>query len=144
MHADAATRKTRGRTRGRWGRGGVAFALLMALVITPIAIVLGTSPAGAAATTYTPGTPALATITDPAGCSQSSCQAPWNEWQGDPNSPAYASQAPGAVLPTYEDGGATTTTNNGPTSTTPCSGTTAALTEPNLSVVPGQCDGTDG
>ncbi len=118
---------------------------MLGLAITPIAVVLGASPAGATdGTTYAPGTPGLATITDPANCSQASCEAPWNEWQGDPSSPSYASQAPGAVQPTYEDGGATTTTDNGPATPPACTTAPCPITEPNLSVVPGTGSGTDG
>ena len=144
MHGDAATCKTNAHAKGRWSRGGIALALVMGLAITPIAIVLGSSPAGATGTTYMPGTPALATIADPSGCSQTSCEAPWNEWQGDPSSPTYASQSPGAVLQTYEDGGAPTTTDNGPATPPTCATAPCPITEPNLSVVPGAGSGTDG
>ena len=79
---------------------------------------------GTGATGYAPGTPSLATISNGANA------APWNEAQGDPASPAYASQAPGTLLPVYTPGGATTG-----------SGATA---EPNVAVYPGAGSGTDG
>jgi hypothetical protein len=73
---------------------------------------------------YTPGTPQLATITN------GSNAAPWNEWQGDPATPAYSSVGSGTVLPTYTPGGAQTG-----------SGATA---EPNVAVMPASNSGTDG
>jgi large repetitive protein len=146
MLGDVATRAAR-RTNGRWRRGGVAAALLLGLAITPIAVVLGTSPAGAQnSTSYTPATPTLDTLTSPSTCTANSIStcAPWNEYQGDPGSGAtYSSQAPGTVLPVYTPGGATTTNDDGPAegscTTAPC-----PITEPNLSVIPGASSGTDG
>ncbi|MGD0683473.1 MAG: Ig-like domain repeat protein [Streptosporangiaceae bacterium] len=92
----------------------------------PALAVLSASPAaaGGSVVTYTPGPPSVATITS------GTSAAPWNEAQGDPASPAYASQAPGTLLPTYTPGGATTG-----------SGATA---EPNVAVYPGAGSGTDG
>ncbi|HEX7443818.1 MAG TPA: hypothetical protein VF320_08025, partial [Acidimicrobiales bacterium] len=103
----------------------MTLALVAALMATPLVQLAGTQVAGAASGFgYVVGSPGLATITDGAGA------APWNESQGDPASPSYASQAPGTVLPTYTPGGATTG-----------SGATA---EPNLAVMPGATSGTDG
>ena len=146
MLGDVATRTAR-RTNGRWRRGGVAAALLLGLAITPIAVVLGTSPAGAQnSTSYTPATPTLDTLTSPSTCTANSIStcAPWNEYQGDQGSGAtFSSQAPGTVLPVYTPGGATTTNDDGPAegscTTAPC-----PITEPNLSVIPGASSGTDG
>jgi hypothetical protein len=109
-------------SRRRLARFAAAAAVAAAATITPIELIL-TSNAGAQDTTYAAlGAPQLATITNGASA------APWNEYEGDTGSPVYSSSAPGAVLPVYETGGATTTTANG------VSG--ANVTEPNLSVVP--------
>src|SRR5271165_1398147 len=85
-------------------KGGTALALMLGVAITPIAVLLDSSPAGAAATVYTPATPTLATLTSPAGCSGSAC-APWNEYQGDTSAAAYSSNGVGTVLPAYTPGG---------------------------------------
>lgn len=100
-----------------------------ARTVAPLAVVAGVVvmfAVGAGATTggstsYTPGTPVLATIANGASA------APWNLFQGDSGSPTYSSQAPGTVLPTFTPGGATTPSG-----------------EPNLSVYPGATSGTDG
>jgi hypothetical protein len=110
----------------------VAAALCLAAGATPVFLATSTAPAGASSplTTYTPaaigatGGPSVASITD------GTSAAPWNSSQGDPGSPAYTSQAPGTLLPTYTPGGATTG-----------SGVTA---EPNLAVYPASGSGTDG
>ena len=97
----------------------------LSAVLAPLTIATHASPAAAAnpPTTYTPGTPQLATITN------GTSAAPWNEAQGDPASPTYTSQSPGTLDP-YTPGGATTG-----------SGATA---EPNLAVYPAAGSGTDG
>ncbi len=124
------------RTRKRpYFKSSMALAMFTAIAITPIDLVLDSSPAGASSTQYTPATPSLATLTSPAGCSGSSC-APWNEYQGDTAFPSYTSTGGGTVLPTYTPGGATTSTPNG------VSG--ATVTAPNLAVVPSASSGTDG
>ncbi len=133
------TSSARAVAKDRFIKGGVALGMLIGVAITPIALVLDGAPAGAAITTsYAPATPSLDTITSPSTCTSTSTVtcAPWNEWQGDSGSPSYTSQSPGAVWPTYEDGGATTTTANGAGG--------ANVTAPNLSIVPGAASGTDG
>jgi hypothetical protein len=105
----------------------LAAAFLAGLGTVAVVSVASASTSLAAApgaTTYAPGTPALATITD------GTQAAPWNEWQGDPATAAYSSVSPGTVLPTYTPGGASTG-----------SGTSA---EPNVAVMPGAGSGTDG
>jgi hypothetical protein len=106
----------------------VRFALVLstcAAGLVPVAILSGASPASASSlSTYAPGTPQLATITN------GTSSAPWNEWQGDPGTAPYSSVGSGTVLPTYTPGGASTG-----------SGTSA---EPNVSVMPGAGSGTDG
>jgi hypothetical protein len=128
------------RLRGaRSVKGMTAMALVLGVAVAPVAVLLDSSPAGAqSSTSYTSGTPTLASLASPASCttvSTGTC-APWNEYQGDSSAPNYASQSPGTVLPVYTLGGATTTTDNGPGG--------AAITEPNLSVVPNAASGTDG
>ncbi len=113
----------------------MALALLSVLVVTPTALILDPSIAGASGTQYTPEAPSLASLTSPAGCSGSSC-APWNEYQGDSAFPSYTSSGGGTLLPTYTPGGAITSTANG------VSG--ATVTAPNLAVVPSASSGTDG
>jgi large repetitive protein len=108
-------------------KSALAVALGAGLIVAPVALVLVDSAPASADTSYTPAAPTLATITSPAGCSGSTC-APWNESQGDPSSPTYASQSPGTVLPTYTPGGATTGSG--------------ASAEPNLAVYPGANSGT--
>ena len=152
----------------RMGKGLVAFVLVLGLA-TPVAVVLGSSPAGAQATAYTPSTPTLATITNPSSCTSTSTStcAPWNEWQGDPGSLTSGVTATGTdasscagtaatgygsgcnLLPAYNPtNGPTTTSDNGPGAPAPTCSTTPPsstdVTEPNLSVVPGACSGTDG
>ena len=99
---------------------------------------LGSSPAGAQETAYTPSTPTLATLSNPTTCTAQSTAtcAPWNEYQGDTGTAAYSSNGVGTVLPTYTPGGVETTTDNG------VSG--ASVTVPNLSVSPSASSGTDG
>jgi large repetitive protein len=107
-------------------RALLAFAALCGVGTVPVLVAQSSSSAAPVTPTgvvYTPGTPALATITNGTDA------APWNEAQGDPASPSYTSQAPGTLLPTYTPGGATT-------------GTT--VTEPNVAVYPGANSGTDG
>jgi hypothetical protein len=110
----------------------VSFAVVMGTVAAAPVVLLTTTGAGASTsgTGYTPGGARLATITD------GTSAAPWNEYQGDLGYPTYSNQSPGTVLPTYTPGGATSRINNG------VSG--AAVTAPNLSVMPGAASGTDG
>jgi hypothetical protein len=98
--------------------------LLVGLLASAAAPALLAIQPAIAATTYTPGAPGLATITN------GTSAAPWNLEQGDPAAGAYASQAPGTLLPTYTPGGAATG-----------SGSSA---EPNIAVYPGAASGTDG
>ena len=96
----------------------VTVAVVVSVLLTPLAQVIGAQVAGADTYAFTTGTPSLDTITN------GTSAAPWNESQGDPASPAYTSQSPGTLLPTYTPGGAATG-----------SGATA---EPNLAVYPGR------
>ena len=74
---------------------------------------LGLPSLAAAATTYSPGTPAVDGVLN----------GPWNNSQGDPaNGSSYLS-AGGTLFPTYTPGGATTSVGG--------------VTEPNLAVYPG-------
>jgi hypothetical protein len=121
---------------GRFSRSSLALATLGCITVTPVALVLDSSVAGASGgTQYTPETPSLASLTSPSGCSGDGC-APWNEYQGDTAFPSYTSSGGGTLFPTYTPGGATTATPNG------VSG--ATVTEPNLAVVPSASSGTDG
>ena len=93
-------------------------ALLAGVASTPIALVLGSSPAGAATTTsYTAATPTLDSISNPGSCTTtggSTC-APWNEYQGDtsassyPSNPANTNLTSPNLFPSYIPGGPTTT-----------------------------------
>ena len=98
----------------------------LAMTLAAGAMVLTGNQAGATgAPTYVPGTPVVDSITN------GTTAAPWNESQGDPAFPAYASQSPGTLLPTYTPGGAQTTGTGVPT-------------EPNVAVYPSATSGTDG
>ena len=100
----------------------LSIAALCGAALLPL-VTPGPSPATAgtaATTTYTPGTPSLATITDGASA------APWNEYQGDSAAAPYASNGVGSVLPTYTPGGV------------------QIDSEPNLAVYPASGSGTDG
>jgi large repetitive protein len=111
----------------RFLKGSLAVALLAGVSITPAALALVASPAGAAATSgYSPATPQLATITSPAGCTGSAC-APWNLSQGDSAFPSYPEAD---LVPSYVPGGPTTSTGG--------------TTEPNLAVYPSAGSGTAG
>jgi uncharacterized repeat protein (TIGR01451 family) len=79
----------------------------------------GATPPASDTSTYSVGTPQLATITD------GTSQAPWNTSQGDPGTTAYPSSD---LLPTYTPGGPSTG-----------SGSTA---EPNIAVYAGASSGT--
>jgi hypothetical protein len=109
----------------RRSRIGLALALMASVAVIPLAVVPGQAGATTPVPTYAPGTPVVDTITDGSGTA-----APWNESQGDPTAPAYASQTPGRLLPTYTPGGAQT--GSGPTA------------EPNIAVYPGASSTTDG
>ena len=93
-------------------------------VLPTVALDTSRAVASTGGVTYTPGNPSLATITN------GTTAAPWNEYQGDPASPLYASNGTGTVLPTYTPGGVTNTTGG--------------VTEPNLAVFPAANSGTDG
>ncbi|MFZ0251960.1 MAG: Ig-like domain repeat protein [Acidimicrobiales bacterium] len=93
-------------------------ALVAGVAITPLAVALVSSPAGASTSSYTPATPQLATITSPAGCTGYGC-APWNLSQGDSASASYPESD---LVPSYVPGGPTTTTGG--------------TTEPNIAVYP--------
>ena len=120
MHIRAVTPRGRGRVL----KGALAVALVAGVSATPIALVLGSSPAGASTSTYTPATPALATITSPAGCTGYGC-APWNLSQGDSASAPYQESD---LSPSYVPGGPTTTTGG--------------TTQPNIAVYPSATSGT--
>jgi hypothetical protein len=92
--------------------------------IVPIVASAAHADSPVSTTTYQPGTPQLATITN------GTSAAPWNEWQGDPATPAYSSVGTGTVLPTYTPGGAQTGSG--------------ASAEPNVAVMPAAASGTDG
>jgi hypothetical protein len=102
----------------------ITVTLVASLLLAPLVQVVGAQVAGAATYDFTTGTPVVDTITN------GTAAAPWNEWQGDPSSPSYASQSPGTLLPTYTPGGATTGSGSS--------------SEPNLAVYPGAGSGTDG
>jgi hypothetical protein len=105
--------------------GGLSRALGGLVLVVLFVVVAGDAGAsGGSGTTYTPGTPVLATIAN------GTSAAPWNLFQGDPAFPAYASQSPGTLLPTYTPGGTTATFHS--------------VTTPNLAVYPGATSGTDG
>jgi hypothetical protein len=108
-------------------KGALALALGAGMIALPIAALVpeaNAAPTGTVTTTYTAGTPVVDTITN------GTSAAPWNESQGDPDSPAYSSQSPGTLLPTYTPGGATT--GSGPSA------------EPNVAVYPSAGSSTDG
>ena len=94
-----------------------ARALGLAMTLAAGAIVLTGGQAGATGPSiYVPGTPVVDTLTN------GTASAPWNESQGDPVAAAYASQAPGTLLPTYTPGGVQTGSGNS--------------AEPNIAVYP--------
>jgi hypothetical protein len=101
----------------------VAGGLALVATIVPVGALLVAAPASAApsVTTYTPGPPSLATITN------GTATAPWNTSQGDPGTTAYPYAD---LVPTYTPGGPTTTTGG--------------ATEPNVAVYPGAGSGTAG
>jgi hypothetical protein len=100
--------------------GDATYAAVTSPATTVTFAAAPSTPSAADAHLYTASTPQLATITD------GTFDAPWNEYQGDPADPLYASQSPGTVLPTYTPGG------------------TTAAGSPNLAVFPGASSGTDG
>ena len=115
MKIDVSSRGERGRVR----KGALALTLLAGVAVTPIALVLGSSPASAATTTttYTPATPTLDSISSPSSCTTTggpTC-APWNEYQGDTSASSYPSNPTNTNLtspnlfPSYIPGGPTTT-----------------------------------
>ena len=73
---------------------------LLGLSATPIALILGSSPAGASTSTYTPTT-GTGDHHGPAGCTGYGC-APWNLSQGDSASTAYPESD---LSPSYVPGG---------------------------------------
>jgi hypothetical protein len=99
-------------------------AVVAATFVAPITVLLGSNSSAAGAPTvvaYEPGTPSLASITSPTGCTGTAC-APWNESQGTPTVAPYTSKL--LLTPTYTPGGSSTG-----------SGATA---EPNMAVYPGK------
>lgn len=120
--AQLSVRSTR---LGRKLTGLVGLTVVLASVAVPVVTSAPSAGAsGTPATSYSPGTPSLATITN------GTSQAPWNTSQGDPSATAYPQSD---LLPTYIPGGPTTTTANG------ASG--ANVTEPNVAVYAGSNSG---
>ncbi|MGA2836362.1 MAG: fibronectin type III domain-containing protein [Acidimicrobiales bacterium] len=93
----------------------------MSVAITSVSTPAAASPLSVGSTTFSVGTPALASITN------GTTAAPWNTSQGDPSSTAYPNSD---LFPTYTPGGPTTGTG--------------ASTEPNVAVYPSSNSGTDG